>query len=191
MALHEASKIDLQKPKKSMRIIRNVYLYLVSVIGLITFIFGAVGTINNVFQNYVFGVDYDYGYEVPYPKAAGTGCAASYLDPSDPAMKKMIRPTDAEIAECEVKMEQQKAQNHANRIGSEFSIAFAQLAVGLPIWLSTGIIQKEYRKKKKTKIYFLWEVPKTANTTHHTMANHGKYQSGAGRKNSLRLGRSH
>ncbi len=150
MSAEHSEKNDSQKPKKSLRIIRNVYLYLVTLIGLVTFIFGAVGMINNVFQNYIFGVDYDYGYDSPYPRGAGTGCAASYLDVNDPAMKRMIQPTTQEIAECEAKLAEQKQQNRANRIGSEFSIAIAQLMVGLPIWLfHWAIIQKEYRKKEE------------------------------------------
>lgn len=150
MNSHESAKSEAQKPKRSMRIIRNVYLYLVSIIGLITFIFGAVGMINNIVQNYVFQVDYEYYSEPIYPRAAGVGCAASYIDATDPSGKKMIQPTSQEITECEAKQEKQREKNRNNRIGTEFSIAIAQLAVGLPIWLfHWGIIQKEYRKKEE------------------------------------------
>jgi len=144
MTSHETEKPE---HKKSMRIIRNVYLYLVAIIGLITFIFGAVGMINNVFQNYVFRVDYDY-YSDPMASRAGYGCSAPYVDATDLSGKKMIQPTSQDVAKCEESQEKQREQNRNNRIGSEFSIAIAQLGVGLPIWLfHWGIIQKEYRKK--------------------------------------------
>jgi hypothetical protein len=133
--------------KKSLRVIRNVYLYLVSMIGLIVFIFGAVGIINNVFQNYIFRVDYDY-YSDPFPQT-GT-CYMQYVDPTDREGKRFITPTPEQSAACEAKQEQQKEQNRRNRIGQEFSIAIAQMAVGLPIWLfHWGIIQKEYRRKEE------------------------------------------
>lgn len=132
--------------KKALRVIRNVYLYLVSMIGLVVFIIGAVGIINNVFQNYVFRVDYDY-YTQPVPYGAGT-CFSPYPDPADKEGKRLITPSAAESADCEKKQEQQKEQNRINRIGTDFSISIAQIVVGLPIWLfHWGIIQREYRRK--------------------------------------------
>ena len=133
--------------KKSLRVIRNVYLYLVAMIGLIVFIFGAVGIINNIFQNYVFKVDYD-NYTEPYPLKGGT-CSMQYPDPTDKEGKRLISPTPQEMEECVKRMDQQKVQNRTNRIGMEFSISIAQIVVGLPIWLfHWGIIQKEYRRKE-------------------------------------------
>ena len=130
-----------------MRVIRNVYLYLVSMIGLIVFIFGAVGIINNIFQNYIFKVSYDT-YTEPYPLKGGT-CSMQYPDPTDKEGKRMLSPTTQEVAECAARIEQQNQQNNRNRIGMEFSISIAQIVVGLPIWLfHWGIIQGEYRKRK-------------------------------------------
>ncbi len=139
-----------QKPKKAVKIIRNVYLYLVSMIGLVVFIFGAVGLINTVFQNYVFQVDYDFNaYSQPYPAMRGGTCAQPYPDSADKEGKKMITPTTQEIADCNDQLELQKAQNRKNRIGQDFSIAFAQMAVGLPVWLfHWGIIQKEAKRRE-------------------------------------------
>jgi len=134
--------------KKSLRVIRNVYLYLVAMIGLVVFIFGAVGIINNIFQNYVFKVDYD-NYTEPYPLKGGT-CTMQYPDPADREGKRLISPTTQEVAECAARMEQQKVQNRNNRIGMDFSISIAQIVVGLPIWLfHWGIIQKEYKRKEE------------------------------------------
>jgi hypothetical protein len=47
-------------------------------------------------------------------------------------------------------MEKQNEQMSRNQIGMDFSIAFAQLIVGLPVWLfHWNIIQKENRKKEE------------------------------------------
>ncbi len=137
---------------KSFRVIRNVYLYLVAMIGLITLIFGAVGLIDNVMKNYVFQVDDTFYYD-PYSFGGkGGACYQGYADPTDPTGMKMIMPSEAEIADCEVKMEKQREQSRRNEMGRQFSIAIAQIAVGLPIWLfHWGVIQKEYRRKKEEK----------------------------------------
>jgi hypothetical protein len=80
----------------------------------------------------------------------GGSCAQPYLDYTDTTGKRMITPTTAEIAECETNTEKQKEQNKRNRIGQEFSIAIAQMAVGLPIWLfHWAIIQSEAKRKEE------------------------------------------
>ena len=119
-------------------------------IGLVVFIFGAVGLINNIFQNYVFRVNYNYYAEpVAYPFKTGT-CYMQYPDPTDTEGKRMITPTAEESAACEKSQKDQQDQNNRNTIGQEFSIAIAQLLVGLPVWLfHWGIIQKEYRRKEE------------------------------------------
>ena len=141
---------DVQPPKdhkKAIRVIRNVYLYLVTMIGLVTVIFGAVGIINNVLQNFVFQVN-DFSYTEPVMGRGGY-CSQAYPDLQDPAGKTMIPPTTQEISECEKKTKEQQEQSRRNNMGREFSISIAQLGVGLPIWLfHWGIIQSEYRKKR-------------------------------------------
>ncbi len=140
-----------QKPhhKNSFKLIRTVYLYLVSMIGLIVFIMGSVGTINTVFSNYVFQVN-DYYYIDPLMGGKGGFCAQRRMDPSDPTGTKMYVPTETQIAECQKLEKEQNDRNRNNMIGREISIAIAQLAVGLPVWLfHWGIIQKEYRRKEE------------------------------------------
>lgn len=142
------------KPKgKAMQIIRNVYLYLVTLIGLITFIFGSVGIINNMLQHYVFQVDQsDMYYAQPiYPGFKGQ-CAQAYPDPADKEGKRMIIPTTQEVADCQkAEKEQNERINRAN-FGRELSISLAQIVIGLPIWLfHWGIIQKEARKREEEK----------------------------------------
>jgi hypothetical protein len=136
-----------KKHTKSMRIIRNVYLYLVAMIGLIVFIIGCVSVIDNIFKNFVFKVDYNISYET-YPRL-GT-CYQPYVDLTDKEGKKTINPTTQDTADCLQRQEEINEQSRRNQIGSDFSIAIAQLAVGLPVWLlHWGIIQKEYRRKKE------------------------------------------
>jgi len=138
-----------QHKGKALRVIRNVYLYLVTLIGLVTFIFGSVGIINNVLQHYVFQVDQSDIYAMPiYPGFKGQ-CAQPYADPTDREMKRMITPTTQEVEECgKAEKEQNERVNRAN-LGREFSISLAQIAIGLPIWLfHWGIIQKDYKKRE-------------------------------------------
>lgn len=140
-----------QKPKGgALRIIRNVYLYLVALIGLITFIFGSVGIINNVLQHFVFQVDQvDFYSPAIYPGMKGQ-CAQPYVDPTDKEGKRMIVPTTQEVDDCrKAETEQNKRINNAN-FAREISIALAQIVIGLPIWLfHWNVIQKEYRKREE------------------------------------------
>jgi hypothetical protein len=138
------------KGKGALRIIRNVYLYLVTLIGLITFIFGSVGIINNVLQRYVFQIDQADYYSVAIYPGMRDQCSQSYVDPTDKEGKMMIAPTTQEIEQCRVaEKEQNKRINNAN-FAREISISLAQIAIGLPIWLfHWGIIQKEYRRKEE------------------------------------------
>ncbi len=138
------------KNKGALRIIRNVYLYLVTLIGLITFIFGSVGIINNVLQRYVFQIDQTDYYSMAVYPGMRDQCSQPYVDPLDKEAKQMITPTTQEIEQCRVaEKEQNKRINNAN-FAREISISLAQIAIGLPIWLfHWGIIQKEYRRKEE------------------------------------------
>ncbi len=137
-----------EKRAKGNRIIRNIYLYLVALIGIITLVFGCVGIINNVLQNYVFHVN-DYTYIEPaYPGSRGGSCAQPYTDPTDKTGTKLIQPTTQEIQDCKDSQQKQNDQNRQNNIGREFSIAIAQILIGLPLWLfHWNTIQVEYRRK--------------------------------------------
>lgn len=133
--------------EKALRVIRNVYLYLVAMIGLIVFLFGAVGLTQNIVKNYIFGAD-DYGraYLSPFE----TQCEQFYS--KDPTSSFMIERTPEEIAQCEQRIEAQNDINRRNDLARDFSINIAQIVIGLPVWLfHWGIIQREYRKKKSKK----------------------------------------
>ncbi len=143
-----------QKPKGgAMRIIRNVYLYLVTLIGLITFIFGSVGIINNVLQRYVFQVDQGSIYTAPVYPGYRDQCSSSYPDPNDPQGKMMISPTTQEITDCRKSQDEQNKRINDSNFGRDLSISLAQIVIGLPIWLfHWGIIQKEYRRREEHEV---------------------------------------
>ena len=131
-----------------MRVIRNVYLYLVALIGLITFIIGSVCIINGVLQHYVFNVD-SSGYSQPVYPGYQDQCSQTYPDKNDPTGKNLIYPTTQQIADCRVvQAEQDKKMNDSNFF-RDLSTAIAQIVIGLPIWLfHWGIIQKDYRRRE-------------------------------------------
>ncbi|HLG25562.1 MAG TPA: hypothetical protein VI588_02090 [Candidatus Gracilibacteria bacterium] len=143
-----AVKTDKNRHHKAQRIIRNVYLYIVSMIGLIVFIWGAVSIINTVLKTYVFQVD-DYTYYSPFMEGP---CEMQQIDPKDPTGKTMIEHTTQEIAECEEKIEEQRVRDRTRNLGYDVSIGVAQIAVGAPVWLfHWGIIKREYRRKEDEK----------------------------------------
>ena len=129
-----------------MRVIRNVYLYLVAMIGLIVFLFGVVGLADNILKNYVFQVD-EYRYYTPYSESPCEQPKVLATEGSE-----NVERTPEEVAECEQKMEEQNERNRRNDIGRQFSINIAQVLVGLPVWLfHWGVIQREYRRKREEK----------------------------------------
>ena len=135
-----------EKHSKSSKIIRNVYLYLVSMIGLLTLIFGMVGIINNVLTNYVFQVD-DNSYYTPY--SAGP-CDVSMVDTKDPTGKTMVQRSTQEIADCQKKVDAQNEKTRKNNAEREFSIAIAQILVGGPIWwYHWTMVQKDNKHKEE------------------------------------------
>ncbi len=128
-------------------LIRNVYLYLVSIVGLITFVVGGVGMIDNVLQNYVFHVSGDIYLEA-YPYRNGI-CAQPFPSPVGDE-KNLITPTTQEIETCLQAQKDQQLQNQKNMVARQFSTSIAQIAIGLPLWIFHWmLIEKDDRKKKK------------------------------------------
>jgi hypothetical protein len=145
--------IPQQKPKGgSMRIIRNVYLYLVTLIGLITFVFGAVGIIDGVLQHYVFQVDQSSMYSAPATVYPGNldQCSQSYPDKNDSTGKTMIYPTTQQVTDCRAAQAAQDKKVNDSNFFMNLSTAIAQIVIGLPLWLfHWGIIQGEYKKREQ------------------------------------------
>lgn len=134
------------EPGRALRIIRNIYLYLVAMIGLVVFLFGVVGMANNVLKNYVFNVN-DYYWVDPF---GGGPCEQPTV--KVPETGETQERTPEEIALCEERLQEQNERNRRNEVGRELSINIAQIVVGLPVWLfHWGIIQREYRRKKEKK----------------------------------------
>ena len=145
-----------QSSNRPLRIIRNVYLYLVSMIGLVVFVIGTVGLINNFLQNYVFQIDQYVYYRGPlgYYECSSSSLAGTPIVKPEPSATGESQPvrevTDEEIAECEAKYDAYNKKESANQTKREYSISIAQVAVGLPLWLlHWGIIQSEYKRRKK------------------------------------------
>lgn len=135
------------KDHKAHRVIRNIYLYLVSMIGLITLIFGSVGVIKTVVEKVIFQVNYNY-YPTIYPGSVDP-CSQPYADASSTTEpKKMITPTQDQINLCVQRQKEQNEMNNRNDLGRELSIAIAQILIGFPLWLYHWMtIQKEYRMR--------------------------------------------
>ena len=140
-----------QKSKdNAMRAIRNLYLYMVALIGLITFILGSVGIINNVLQHYVFQVD-NLGYSPSqiYPNYQDQ-CSQSYADPKDLNGKTLIYPTTQQINDCRTAQAAQDKKLNESNFFRDISVSIAQIVIGFPIWLfHWGVIQKDYKKEEE------------------------------------------
>lgn len=128
--------------------IRNIYLYLVALIGLVVFVMGAVGFVDTVFKTYVFEVDDSYYFD-PYSYSYGDFCNQYKVDPSDPDGYRMIPPSDDDVKKCELELELQREKSIKNNSGRQFSISFSQILIGLPLWIyHWKLIQRKYRRKK-------------------------------------------
>lgn len=139
----------LAKKGKSIKIIRHVYLYLVAMIGLITFVMGSVSIINTGLQRYVFQVDQlEVSYAPVYPGSYDQ-CSASYPSPKNPTDKNLVAPTDKQISDCRKAQEEERKRSNEAQFGRQISLALAQIAIGLPIWLfHWRVIQQDNRKKE-------------------------------------------
>ena len=114
--------VKLQKGK-SVKVIRHVYLYLVTLIGLITFVMGAVGIINNGLQRYVFKVDQieNFGPVAVYPGYQDQ-CSMAYPDPKDKEGKTTITPTSQETADCRAAAQEQSRHFSDAQFAREISV---------------------------------------------------------------------
>ncbi|MBU1018793.1 MAG: hypothetical protein ABII07_01720 [Patescibacteria group bacterium] len=117
---------------KFKKIIRNIYLYTFSAVGLIIFITGAIGLLNVCMKTYVFPLAhyeeyyYDSCYEGKYRLAPDT-----------------TELTEEQTAECEE--EREVSDSDARK--RDLAIGVSQIFVGTPLWLyHWTVIQR--RKKE-------------------------------------------
>ena len=106
---------------KFKNIIRTIYLYTFSAVGLIIFIVGAIGLVNVALKTYVFPLEhysewyYDNCSELKYRYDLET----------------YEEPTPAEEADCE----EQRATADSDEKKRDLAIFVADIVVGTPIWL--------------------------------------------------------
>lgn len=126
---------------RSLRIIRNLYLYLVAMIGLMFFLFGLVGSVNQFLKFYVFQVN-DYYYVDP---TTGSPCETQYMNyvTNEPAKR-----TPEEVEKCMTGIKEQADRSRMNEVGRELSMNIGQALVGLPVWLFHWlIIQRDHKRR--------------------------------------------
>ena len=132
-----------QNEKRSkISIIRFIYLYLISAITFIVFLFGAVTIVDQGLKSFVFGVEeYDY-YNRPVPVMIDCEKYAGLDDDSYENCLKRI-----ELVEEKEVPEKSMFTNEAKR---RLSIGVAQVLVAFPLWIfHWGIIERDRRRKRK------------------------------------------
>lgn len=120
--------------------IRTVYLYLVSLIGLVTFIIGAVGTLNIGLEYYVFGLKTPQWAQSPaqiceagdyydggraYPTKARNEATGLLVTP----------PTEEEKADCIATVTADQIERGKQEKLRSIAWSLSAIIVGLPVWL--------------------------------------------------------
>lgn len=123
-------KVVVQKAKGT-TILKMVYLYILSFVGIIITVTALIGMVNLVLRNYVFQVpSYDYYSEM---------CRQPKL-----VSDKNVTPTEAEIATCEKDEKRKNDERVMNDTKREIASQVAAIFIGLPLWLyHWGLIRKE------------------------------------------------
>jgi hypothetical protein len=120
-----------QKSKNPKTILKMIYLYILSFVGIIITVVATIGLLNLVLRQYVFQVDtggYYYSVEV---------C-------TNPKTPESTTPTKDEIAVCEKDQKSRNQEMMFNDTKRELANEIAGILIGLPLWLyHWGIIRKE------------------------------------------------
>lgn len=121
---------EAKKKSNLVKVLRTVYLYLVSLICVVVFIIGSVTLINTALKTWVFPVG-NWGY-------------------SDPAMNcnsenmKNIGLTFKTTEECVTYYEELDAKNYKNQLYNDISFGISMTVISLIIWLlHMSFIRKE------------------------------------------------
>jgi N-acyl-D-aspartate/D-glutamate deacylase len=121
----------IKKSKNPKTILKMIYLYILSFVGIIITVVATIGLVNLVLRQYVFQVDMNSYY---YP-------AEICSNPKTPTDK---TPTKEEIAQCEKDQEQRNKEMAMSDTKRELANEIAGILIGLPLWLyHWGIIRKE------------------------------------------------
>lgn len=131
----------LKRSKNS--IIRFIYLYLISAITFIVFLFGAVTIVDQGLKSFVFGVE-EYDYNRPMPVMID---CERYVGLDDDSYENCLKKMEL-VEEKEVAVKKPAFTNEAKR---RLSIGVAQVLVAFPLWIfHWGIIERD-RKRKYAK----------------------------------------
>jgi len=123
--------------------IRNIYLYLVSVIAIVIMVISAIGIVNLVLTEYVLDVK---SYEVlsePYEctddyKLVGRG------DVDTEGMKLVANKSDETYEECVARVTERNFISHENQVKRDWVTWLSMLIVAFPVFLfHWRIIRKE------------------------------------------------
>jgi hypothetical protein len=120
-----------QKSKNPKTILKMIYLYILSFVGIIITVVATIGLLNLVLRQYVFQVEMtNYYYPAEICRTPKT--------PTD------TTPTKEEITQCEKDQEIQNNEMALNDTKRELANEIAGILIGLPLWLyHWGIIRKE------------------------------------------------
>lgn len=129
---------------EKIRIIRYIYLYLLTAISIVLVLVSTIGLINLALSEYVFDVK---GYNEVYKDyyQCGEGYNGVKLSPEEVGNGKVF--TDEEIAACKLKMDEQRVLEHKNDVKRDLVTWLSMLLVSLPLYFyHWGIIKKENKK---------------------------------------------
>lgn len=120
------------KQPRARNILKMIYLYLLSFVGIIVTVVASIGLLNLVLRHYVFQVD--------SPEYYADICRS----PIPANGKEMTTPTEEKIKECEITERERTEKQLSNQIKYELSGEIAALIIGLPLWLyHWRLIRKE------------------------------------------------
>lgn len=121
--------------KSPSTILKLVYLYILSFVGIVITVVASIGMLNLVLKNYVFQVN-DYGYYYS-PEVCRTPKGVDNA---------AVPATPAEVEKCEQDQKERSRLESQNQIKRDLSSQIAGLVVGLPLWLYHW---KRIRKEKE------------------------------------------
>lgn len=141
------------QPKKN--IIRLVYLYLVSLIGLVIFLIGGVGLVNTGLKA-LLNVDSQYYMGAPEDMCVSRlqGYAADGVKSSPVAVAPAVTPTPVKIdkngqefKDCIKDEEMRQEKQRKNDQRRDIAEALAMILLGAPVWLyHWKVIQRDHKQ---------------------------------------------
>lgn len=137
------------------KIIRLVYLYLVSLIGLIVLLVGGIGLLNTGIKA-LLGVDSDY-YGMSVKQVCRDPSYFSYAGKPSPVATPVatgttetVKPVDVnstEYKECVKDQEDQQKKTQDNERKRGIAEGLAEIILGTPVWLYHWIVIQRDNKK--------------------------------------------